>query len=314
MRLTTAAAILVSLTLLSQGARAQDDEIPVKKPDSGSSTKATSMDEVPADEAAEPVPVDDAAPAPAPAVDASFKLDAGDAPKSSAEKEDTAPKGKFVGVSAPDSWHQRSSLGINLGLGSAVCTRDYCNSVIDVNLFGSITGTLGVFYRLTPNVVFFVDAMIGHINTNMGTVITQEPDKDNGTLFQPSGGAEFHLPVVGWFDPYVGLALGYSLLKIKADIAGSEYVEKWHGFNIEPRLGFNMYLWSTGFAKNLSLGAFMKVGFPVWPKMCWTSNNVETCGNPKDLEAPGTLDKIWQDTPFTLQLGVEARYHFDLPH
>ncbi|MCK9523341.1 MAG: hypothetical protein M0R76_09920 [Proteobacteria bacterium] len=269
------------------------------------------------DDPPEPTPVDELESAPASGADATAVRDEEDSTKTTAKKKEEADHiegGEFVGVNAPRTWHLRNGFGVSVGLGSLFCYRDYCNSVIDVNMFGSITGTLGGFYRLNPNLVFTLDFMTGYMNTNLGAIPIDTPPpakKDHAMLMQPSVGAEFHLPVLGWFDPYIGLSLGYSFMRLKATAPDVVYKEKWHGVNIEPRLGANMFFWSTGFARNLALGAYMKMGFPVWPKLCRIDESAGTkdCDRPSNSRSSaGNAD--WASTPFTLQMSLEARYYF----
>lgn len=219
--------------------------------------------------------------------------------------------GPFINVDAPQTWHARNGLGITAGFGGVTCGRDYCDSVLDVKIGGSITGTIGAYYRLIPNLVFFGDATFGYVNTNVGVIGSTDTSKDNGFLFQFIAGGAFHVPMKGWFDPYIGLGIGPIILNSKAEAAGEEFKTSWRGFDIEMRVGANIFLWGVGPMKNFSFGPYLKFGFPIWAKVCQESFGDKTCNTPSDW-ASQDADTPWDEKPFMFQVGIEARYGFSL--
>ena len=209
----------------------------------------------------------------------------------------------FISLGGTAAWLDRNGLGAHFGFGGYTCMREYCNTTLDVQFLGSISLILGAYYRLTPNWSFFADLTIAHLKTNLFNNDVDVSD-NRGVAVQFLFGPAFHLPVRGWLDLYTSLGIGPIALREKTS---SDYKHRWGGFDIEWSLGANFYFWSVGVLKNFSVGPFIKFGFPIWPKVC-----VETAGE-KYCDRPSNMDDqsmYWKDTPFTFQMGLEARYDF----
>lgn len=207
-------------------------------------------------------------------------------------------------------WQKRTGPGASLALGGTTCTGDFCDTTLDVNLFGSFAGTFGFFYRVIPNFVAFAEINTSYINTGM-----MEMQEDKGFLFQFVVGGEFHLPVTGWLDPYLGFGFGYALLRAKAYNPGQgeeeEEVVSYRGVDLEMKLGVDVFPFSQ--VPNLSLGVLFRMGFPVWTSACIRGDVTEKyCTDPEVLvnTMPVTGWDYVDQTPFLVFIGLTAKYVF----
>lgn len=212
----------------------------------------------------------------------------------------------FWSLGGTPAWLDRNGLGAHVALGGYTCGREYCNTTLDIAFFGSFAATFGAYYRLTPNWSFFGDITISHLNTNFRNV-NQDAGDNRGVAFQMIFGGSFHLPVKGWLDLYASLGIGPILLREKTDI---DLQHNWGGFDIETALGADIYFWSVGFLKNFSVGPYMKIGFPIWAKVCEVTDVGDNCGKPSEMEDDSSY--FWTDSPLTFQMGFEARYDFSI--
>ncbi len=216
-------------------------------------------------------------------------------------------------------WERRVGPGAELAIGGNSCTGDLCDHSLDTNLFGSFGGTFGFIYRLMPNLVVFGDIHTAYLNTDADWGSNLRDDK--GFLFQFIVGAEFHVPITGWLDAYLGLGLGYALLRAKAFNASPnrnwEQVISLRGVDIEMKVGADVYPFSA--VPNLSVGVLFRVGFTVWPTVCFQDDGHRECSSPKDPYNPYASDyDLWDenvsddvtDTPFPIFIGLGAKYIF----
>lgn len=212
----------------------------------------------------------------------------------------------FLSLGGTTAWLERNGFGAHLGLGGYTCSRVYCDTLLDVSILGSIAGTFGAYYRLNPNWSLFSDITISRLNTNYRSVRTDTGD-NHGVAFQLILGPAFHLPVKGWLDLYTTLGIGPIALRAKVESNGGNFSHHWGGLDIEWGLGADFYFWSVGPLKNFSVGPYMKLGFPIWMKVCEVTD-VENCGKPSEMDNQDS--NYWDETPFVFQLGVEARLEF----
>jgi hypothetical protein len=220
-------------------------------------------------------------------------------------------------------WEKRTGPGVSLALGGNSCTGDFCDDMLDTNLFGSFGATFGFQYRLMPNLVVYGDLHTAYLNTKADWSSSSNLRDDKGFLFQAIAGAEFHVPFTGWLDAYVGLGLGYALLRAKAfngsEDANWEQVVSLRGVDIELKIGVDVYPFSG--VPNLALGVLFRWGFAVWPTVCFRDRDgdMKTCSSPKNAYNPnGSSSEIWDpevpaqvaDTPFLVFIGLQAKYIF----
>ncbi len=213
----------------------------------------------------------------------------------------------FLSIKGTNVWQERNGLGAHAGFGGYTCMREYCDTTLDVRMAGSLSLILGGYFRFNPNWSVFVDLTIAHLNTNFRDSIYYNDVGDNkGIVVQFLFGPTFHLPLKGWLDIYTSLGIGPIALREKTS---SGLKHRWGGFDFEWAIGADVYLWSVGVMKNFSFGPFMKFGFPVWAKVC-EEDDSDNCARPSDMENQEYV--FWSDTPFTFQMGLEARYDFTL--
>lgn len=229
------------------------------------------------------------------------------------EDESKKVENDIVGLNPSDIWYERNGVGLNLGLGGMSCTGDYCQTTLGTSIFGSFAGRVGIYYRKSPNLSFFGDATFAYLNTawNQGATNGVASEKDGAFLFNFLLGLAVHLPVKGWMDNYASIGVGPIIMKAKADIQGGhEFTHHWKGIDFEIGLGSNFYFWSVGALKNLSIGPYMRMGFPIWPSLCSIEDvdAAETCKKPSDHSDTKTYN--WNKTPFTFQAGIELKYDF----
>jgi len=309
--------LVLSLTVLAGGVAAQDTEPAGDEPVAG--MDSFDDDEIPMKKSGAPADGEEvaadgtAAPAEGPAAEGSETVMDAEVVEDKKEAE-SGRKVDFIGLKATDVWFDRNGLGAVLGIGGLTCARDYCNSTLDAQIFGSIAGTVGAYYRLNPNISFFGDATFAYVNTNFNQVATGDTgsSKEGAFEFQFLLGAGFHLPVTGWLDLYATAGLGPILLRAKAEAGGAEFTHHWGGIDIEMGLGADFYFWSVGFAKNLAIGPYMRLGFPIWPRVCAVAagDGNEICARPSNQ--PDRVDYVWNKTPFIFHTGIEVRYDFGL--
>ena len=209
-------------------------------------------------------------------------------------------------------WERRTGPGASLAIGGTSCTGDFCDQTLDVNLFGSFAGTFGFMYRIIPNVVVFLDLNTSYINTDMADDM---PD-NKGFLFQAVAGGEFHLPITGWLDAYLGFGVGYALLRAKAHNTQVDWDEvlSYRGVDLEMKLGGDVYPFSR--LPTLSLGVLFRMGFTIWPKACIEQDGERTCADPEsDFYSEGNAPAGWYqvyETPFLVFIGLTAKYTFGI--
>ncbi|MBN2804319.1 MAG: hypothetical protein JXR91_14585 [Deltaproteobacteria bacterium] len=259
---------------------------------------------------------DDEIPAQAPAVDESAT------PAKDAEiikdKEDANIERQasgFLSVGGTGIWLKRNGLGATLSVGGLTCYRDYCDTTLDVKIFGSAAGTIGAYYKINPNLSVFGNSTFAYVNTNWSQLSTGSANtsKEGAFEWQFIVGAAFHLPVKGWLDLNASAGIGPILLRAKATATnGLEYYHHWAGIDFELGLGADFYFWSVGFAKNLSIGPYMRMGFPIWLRVCAVANgnNDEVCDLPSNQ--PDNTVQSWKSTPMTFSTGFEVKYDFGI--
>ena len=212
-------------------------------------------------------------------------------------------------------WERRTGPGASLAIGGTSCTGDFCDQTLDVNLFGSFAGTLGFMYRIIPNVVVFLDLNTSYINTDMA----DDMQDNKGFLFQAVAGGEFHLPITGWLDAYLGFGVGYALLRAKAHhvyssasgIGEWDEVLSYRGVDLEMKLGGDVYPFSR--LPTLSLGVLFRMGFAIWPTACIDQGGDKTCTDPESdfyRESPPDGWSQVSETPFLVFIGLTAKYTF----
>ncbi len=205
-------------------------------------------------------------------------------------------------------WEKRTGFGLIAGLGSVMLTDDYYDDHWDQEFFGSIGATIGIFYRLSPMVAFFID-----FNTTYLRLDSNRFDDDRGVLAQITGGAEFHFPIVGWLDAYVGGGIGHAFVLANGEWDGGprdndEFTFRAHALNFEARTGATLYFFSK--APKLGMGSYFRMGFPLWLRACVDGDNIDdNCEGRDDFEDLGhQIDH--DDFPFIFHFGGELRYTF----
>ncbi|MCP4679563.1 MAG: hypothetical protein GY854_29545 [Deltaproteobacteria bacterium] len=212
-------------------------------------------------------------------------------------------------------WEARVGPGIMLAVGGNDCTNDLCDDVLDTSFFGSIGGTAGFFYRIIPNLVVLLDVHLGHVNTDM--ISDTGPDEhdledDRGFLFQAVTGAEFHGPITGWLDTYIGLGIGFAYLKASGkynnDDADGDLLLSFRGLDFELRTGVDVYPFSA--IPTLGMGVLFRLGMVYWPKAC-IEHNSDTFMDQDECRNPDNADWLDdEDLPFLVHLGFAFRYGF----
>ena len=205
-------------------------------------------------------------------------------------------------------WKKRTGFGLIAGIGSVMLTDDYYDDHWDQEFFGSIGATIGVFYRLSPMVVFFID-----FNTTYLRLDSSHYDDDRGVLAQVTGGAEFHFPIIGWLDAYVGGGIGHAFVLANGERDrphqnDDEFTFRAHALNFEMRTGATLYFFSK--APKLGLGPYFRLGIPLWLRACVDGDNMEeSCASRDDFDEPEIgIDE--DDLPFIFHFGGELRYTF----
>ncbi len=219
----------------------------------------------------------------------------------------TLPAAAQWDITGGEIWAARTGPGVALALGGNTCTDEFCDSILDVKFFPSIAITPEFYYRIIPNVVAFADLHLGYLNTNYNRGEGIRDDK--GMIFQITVGGEFHAPITGWLEAYLGLGFGYALLRFKGynTVAEWDEVISFRGINTELKIGADVYPISA--APTFGVGLLFRMGFTGWPRVCYKQDddNFE-CGSPKEQNIEGFQDL--EDTPFLVFLGLLARYGF----
>ncbi|MBN2342587.1 MAG: hypothetical protein JXX29_18875 [Deltaproteobacteria bacterium] len=217
----------------------------------------------------------------------------------------------FLSLGGTAAWLDRNGLGAHAAVGGYTCAREYCNTILDVSILGSIAGTLGAFYKLNPNWSFFADLTFARLNTNFrdGGSDYNVADDNHGFVFSFLLGPSFHLPVKGWLDIYTNIGLGPVFLK--ETISGDE-AHRWGGIDFQWGLGADLYFWSVGALKNFAIGPYMSFGFPIWIKTCDIQGGMENCKSPSELNDDTDGDLYFNEKPIFFQLGIEAKLHFSI--
>lgn len=219
-----------------------------------------------------------------------------------------------------EAWEGRTGFGMMLGFGGVDCTKDFCDKTWGTKFFGSFEGTLGAYYRLIPNLSFFLDFSVAHMNTDFTEV--DDTDDGRGILFHFILGAAFHAPITGWMDAQLGFGIGYAhmkLLTIYEQTAPAEEVEvstTHKGVDFELRFAVDIYLFSA--APTFAVGPYFKLGLPYWVSACYDSPSNEifaqgdACGKPDDIEQETSTPRTWHfdETPFLIHFGLAAKYTF----
>ncbi len=191
-----------------------------------------------------------------------------------------------------------------LAIGGNDCTDDYCDDFWDTSFFGSIAGTVGFYYRIFPNLVVLAEIHTGYINTDRESM-----DNDAGFLFEVTPAVEFHGPITGWLEAFVGFGVGFSYLGFWGDIDGTN-VDVHHslnGLNFEFRTGIDFYPFSK--APTLGGGVLFRLGLPYWAQACVESEDDKECDDPDDMDDYPGVDYM-DDLPFLVHLGLTVKYGF----
>jgi hypothetical protein len=202
-----------------------------------------------------------------------------------------------------EPWKARVGPGLYAGLGGVTCGDDQFCSDHDLwhsQIFGSLDGIIGFQYRIIPNVVIFFD-----VSTGLLPAASHIYDNDHGFLFRTVGGAEFHVPIIGWLEAYAGFGIGFAFLRFRGEeVHNNDRLVKdtLFGVDFELRTGATVYLFSK--APGLGFGPYYRAGLVYWPKYCHEIEGDSTCDNPDDV------DIHQEDLPFMHHVGVELRYAF----
>jgi hypothetical protein len=209
-------------------------------------------------------------------------------------------------ITGGKAWEDRVGPGVMLALGGNTCTDDYCDDTLDVKLIGSFGSTIGFYYRLIPNLVFFADLHFAYMNTDYTDLLKD----DRGFLFQVTGGAEFHAPFTGWFEAYLGAGVGFALLRAKGNTLSGDFkrVESLRGVNIEMKIGADVYPFSR--VPTLGMGPLFKMGFAIWPTACVEMDGDRWCDSPDVVSEQDDDMGDVDETPFIIFIGLSAKYGF----
>ncbi|MCK9460087.1 MAG: hypothetical protein M0R80_10650 [Proteobacteria bacterium] len=200
-------------------------------------------------------------------------------------------------------WKGRVGPGLYAAIGGVACGEDdFCNDhhAWDSRLFGSLDGIVGFQFRVIPNLVIFFD-----LSTALLPSSRDHYDHDRGFLFRTVGGAEFHVPILGWLEAYAGFGIGFAFLRFRGelDTENDQLVkETLMGVDFELRTGATVYLFSK--APGLGFGPYYRAGLVYWPTYC---HEVEGDG---DCEEVDDYDFDQHDLPFLHHVGIELRYVF----
>jgi len=200
-----------------------------------------------------------------------------------------------------EPWRARVGPGLYAGLGGVGCgDGDLCRDHHGWNssLFGSLDGIIGFQFRIIPNVVIFFD-----VSTALLPARSHAYNHDHGFLFRTVGGAEFHVPIMGWLEAYAGFGIGFAFLRFMGVEEADEDIEfkqTLMGVDFELRTGATVYLFSK--APGLGFGPYYRAGLTVWPTLCNETDGDEHCDDPDEVHA--------HDLPFLHHLGIELRYVF----
>jgi len=223
-------------------------------------------------------------------------------------------------ITGGEAWEQRTGFGVMLGVGGVDCTKDFCDKTWGTKFFGSFEGIVGAYYRLIPNLSFFLDFGLAHMNTDFTEV--PEADDGRGILFHFVGGAAFHAPITGWMDAQLGFGIGFARMKLLTTVTQASPAEdvevstKHLGVDFELRFAVDIYLFSA--APTFAIGPYFKLGLPYWVKVCYDSPfadvfaNGDSCGKPDEIEQETSPDRTWHfdETPFLIHFGLDAKYTF----
>jgi len=226
-------------------------------------------------------------------------------------------------ITGGEAWEGRTGFGVMLALGGVDCTKDFCDKTWGTKFMGSFEGIVGFYYRLIPNLSFFLDFGLAHMNTDFSEV--DEAEDGRGVLFHFVGGAAFHAPITGWMDAQLGFGIGFARLKAMTTYqppapADSVEVSTTHlGADFELRFAVDIYLFSA--APTFAVGPYFKLGLPYWAKVCYDSppgsaifTVGDSCGSADDIEQEVTeaSGRTWHfdETPFLIHFGLDAKYTF----
>lgn len=198
-------------------------------------------------------------------------------------------------------WEDRVGPGIYGTIGGNGCGKDFCKKDWDARFWGSYGSTVGFYYRFIPNFVLLGEFHFGYMNTH-----NKRLSDDTGFLFQSTVAGEFHAPILNWFGIYGGFGIGYAYLGTWADNPTDPHLDKFHtalhGINFEFRTGCDFYPFER--VPNLGFGPFMRVGVPLWLKMCH-----EGPGQPID-GCIGTAELKKDRLPVLYHVGAAVKYGF----
>jgi hypothetical protein len=229
-------------------------------------------------------------------------------------------------ITGGEAWEGRTGFGVMLGLGGVDCTDDFCNKTWGTKFLGSFEGIIGLYYRVIPNLSFFLDFGLAHMNTDFAEI--NEADDGRGVLFHFVGGGAFHAPITGWMDAQLGFGIGFARLKALTTVTQTppaqdvEVVSKHLGVDFELRFAVDIYLFSA--APTFAVGPYFKLGLPYWVKVCYDSPPAQagtqifaagdSCGSADDIEqeTSDASGRTWHfdDTPFLIHFGLDAKYTF----
>ena len=205
-------------------------------------------------------------------------------------------------ITGGSAWEERVGPGLMLAIGGNDCTDDYCDDYHRTNFLGSIAGTVGFFYRIIPNVAVFVDLHTGYVNSHWPDI-----NNDHGFLFQTIGGGEFHVPITGWVDAYVGFGMGFAYLGFWGEHRRSDadIHRSLKGVDFELRTGSDFYPFSR--VPTRGVGPFFRLGMVYWASACLEDDarNYDECDSPDDLG--NVFDN---DLPFLVLFGAAIKYGF----
>lgn len=198
-------------------------------------------------------------------------------------------------------WKNRVGPGVMLALGGNDCTDEMCDDDFDTSFGGSFGATAGFFYRFLPNLSAFVDFHFGYINSDV-----EGMRDDKGFLFQTIVGAEFHAPITGWLDAYLGLGIGFAYLRGTGELVttDADTSEDFKGVDFELRIGADVYPFSA--VPTLGAGLMFRLGMVHWPTTCFDDGT-----SSKECDDPG--DAYWvekDDLPFLVHFGMTVKYGF----
>jgi hypothetical protein len=211
-----------------------------------------------------------------------------------------ASAGKWQ-LNGGEPWKQRVGPGLYAAVGGVGCGEDdFCRDhrYWHSHLVGSLDGIVGFQYRIIPNVVVFFD-----LSTALMPSARDGYDSDHGFLFRTVGGAEFHVPIMGWLEAYAGFGIGFAFLRFRGeDVHNNDALVKdtLLGVDFELRTGATVYLFSK--APGLGFGPYYRAGLVFWPTACHDVEGDSHCDDADQYDA--------HDLPFLHHVGIELRYVF----